>query len=151
MIDNIIAAGDTPYSALHDIDANKPCGSIRIRVRTYEYTLRRHSEQLQVLAARRTELQRAVAQKRSEVIERQRVMLESQQCGDARAARQRAAMDEAFAAYRNRDREVQPARAPEPDRAACAHRGAAREIRVEWRPRSQGAAATSVQRTGRAP
>jgi predicted nucleotide-binding protein (sugar kinase/HSP70/actin superfamily) len=32
--------GGTPYSALHDIDANKPGGSIKIRVKTYAHSLR---------------------------------------------------------------------------------------------------------------
>ena len=38
LIDRIIAAGGTPYSALHDIDANKPDGSIKIRIKTYAHT-----------------------------------------------------------------------------------------------------------------
>jgi hypothetical protein len=134
MIDNIIAAGDTPYSALHDIDANKPGGSIKIRVRTYEYTLRRHGEQLQALAARRLELQRTVAQKRRELIDRHRT-----------------ALDDAFADYQNRDRDPQPARAPEPEAAGCAQREPAREVRVEWRPRSQRAATASTHRAGNTP
>jgi predicted nucleotide-binding protein (sugar kinase/HSP70/actin superfamily) len=77
MIDSIIAAGGTPYSALHDIDANKPGGSIKIRVRTYEYTLRRHAEVLQTLADKRSELERLVADKRSELYERRRLALEA--------------------------------------------------------------------------
>ena len=32
LIDSIISSSGTPYSALHDIDANKPGGSIKIRV-----------------------------------------------------------------------------------------------------------------------
>ena len=47
LIDAIITAAGTPYSALHDIDANKPGGSIQIRVKTYAYTLRLHEERLQ--------------------------------------------------------------------------------------------------------
>ena len=46
MIDSIIGATDTPYSALHDIDANKPSGSIKIRVKTYAYTLKMAEERL---------------------------------------------------------------------------------------------------------
>ena len=35
------------YSALHDIDANKPSGSIKIRVKTYAYTLMLLKEKLE--------------------------------------------------------------------------------------------------------
>ena len=37
----------TPYSALPDIDANKPSGSIKIRVKTYGYTLKLAEEKIQ--------------------------------------------------------------------------------------------------------
>lgn len=46
LIDKIIGATNTPYIALHDIDANKPTGSIKIRVLTYAYTLKRYQEYL---------------------------------------------------------------------------------------------------------
>ena len=46
LIDNIINASGTPASALHDIDANKPGGSIKIRVKTYAHTLKRFEEEL---------------------------------------------------------------------------------------------------------
>ena len=39
LIDSIIASAGKAYSALHDIDANKPSGSIKIRVKTYAHTL----------------------------------------------------------------------------------------------------------------
>ena len=48
------AVGKTPYSALHDIDANKPGGSIKIRVKTYAHTLKLHEERLEDSARRRT-------------------------------------------------------------------------------------------------
>lgn len=44
IIDNIMAASKTPYMALHDIDANKPGGSIKIRVKTFAYSLERYCE-----------------------------------------------------------------------------------------------------------
>ncbi|PHP65654.1 CoA activase [Zhengella mangrovi] len=46
LIDNIINAAGTPYMALHDIDANRPSGSINIRVKTFAYTLARHERKL---------------------------------------------------------------------------------------------------------
>jgi activator of 2-hydroxyglutaryl-CoA dehydratase/predicted nucleotide-binding protein (sugar kinase/HSP70/actin superfamily) len=47
LIDRIVSANNSPYSALHDIDANKPSGSIKIRVKTYGYTLKLAQEQLE--------------------------------------------------------------------------------------------------------
>ncbi|MVF14635.1 CoA activase [Ketobacter sp. MCCC 1A13808] len=51
MIDSIIGASNTPYSALHDIDANRPSGSIKIRVKTYAHTLMMRQEALADKAA----------------------------------------------------------------------------------------------------
>ncbi len=48
LIDRIIAASRTPYLALHDLDAHKPGGSIKIRVKTYAYTLALYRERLSV-------------------------------------------------------------------------------------------------------
>jgi activator of 2-hydroxyglutaryl-CoA dehydratase/predicted nucleotide-binding protein (sugar kinase/HSP70/actin superfamily) len=45
-IESILAASKTPALCLHDIDANKPGGSIAIRVKTYAYTLERYRERL---------------------------------------------------------------------------------------------------------
>ncbi len=39
IIDKILGASRTPHLTLHDIDANKPGGSIKIRVRTFAYAL----------------------------------------------------------------------------------------------------------------
>ena len=47
LIDSIIETSKTPYAALHDIDANKPGGSIKIRVKTYAHALKLHEERLQ--------------------------------------------------------------------------------------------------------
>ncbi|MCO4762501.1 MAG: CoA activase [Myxococcales bacterium] len=67
IVDNIIGAGKTPYSALHDLDANKPGGSIAIRVRTYGYTLERHKERLEDMAEKKRELARRIEDKRAEL------------------------------------------------------------------------------------
>lgn len=71
LIDSIISTAGTPYSALHDIDANKPSGSIKIRVKTYAHSLGLHEERLQDLAQKKAELQQLLEQKRSELISRQ--------------------------------------------------------------------------------
>jgi predicted nucleotide-binding protein (sugar kinase/HSP70/actin superfamily) len=46
IIDKILGASRTPHLTLHDIDANKPGGSIKIRVRTFAYTLEQYQRRL---------------------------------------------------------------------------------------------------------
>ena len=46
LIDSIIGTAGAAYSALHDIDANKPTGSLKIRVKTYSHTLKMREELL---------------------------------------------------------------------------------------------------------
>lgn len=64
IVDQIMAVSKTPYMALHDIDANKPGGSIKIRVKTYAYTLERYQEKLNDQALQITELEKRVKEKR---------------------------------------------------------------------------------------
>jgi len=68
LIDNIVKTAHTPYSALHDIDANKPTGSIQIRVKTYAYRLKRIEEELHDQAEKRVELARRIAERRRELM-----------------------------------------------------------------------------------
>lgn len=46
IIDKILGASRTPHLTLHDIDANKPGGSIKIRVKTFAYTLNQYKQTL---------------------------------------------------------------------------------------------------------
>ncbi|GMQ88622.1 MAG: hypothetical protein BMS9Abin09_0051 [Gammaproteobacteria bacterium] len=46
LIDKILATSRTPFLTLHDLDANKPGGSIKIRVQTFAYALERYGQQL---------------------------------------------------------------------------------------------------------
>jgi len=46
IIDKILGASRTPHLTLHDIDANKPGGSIKIRVKTFAYTLEQYKQTL---------------------------------------------------------------------------------------------------------
>ncbi len=69
LIDSIIEKSKTPYAALHDIDANKPSGSIKIRVRTYVHALKLHEERLQDASRRNSELLYALDRKRIELLE----------------------------------------------------------------------------------
>ncbi len=47
IVDSITGTANIPYSALHDIDANKPSGSIKIRVKTYHHSLKLREELLE--------------------------------------------------------------------------------------------------------
>ncbi|VUD61603.1 2-hydroxyisocaproyl-CoA dehydratase activator [Thalassocella blandensis] len=69
LIDRIVGAGQTPFSALHDMDANKPSGSIKIRVKTYAYTLGLVEEKLHDKANIQQELQANVMLKRLALLE----------------------------------------------------------------------------------
>jgi predicted nucleotide-binding protein (sugar kinase/HSP70/actin superfamily) len=68
LIDSIIASAGKAYSALHDIDANKPSGSIKIRVKTYAYTLMLLKEKLEDHGAKQVELDRKVTEKKLELM-----------------------------------------------------------------------------------
>jgi activator of 2-hydroxyglutaryl-CoA dehydratase/predicted nucleotide-binding protein (sugar kinase/HSP70/actin superfamily) len=70
VVEKIVGTAKVPYSALHDIDANKPGGSIAIRVKTYAYRLQRVAEDLKDTRNRRLELARRVAARRVELEER---------------------------------------------------------------------------------
>ncbi|MBS1121023.1 MAG: CoA-substrate-specific enzyme activase, partial [Deltaproteobacteria bacterium] len=68
LIDSIIASAGKAYSALHDIDANKPSGSIKIRVKTYAYTLMLLKEKLEDQGTKKVELDRKVTEKKLELM-----------------------------------------------------------------------------------
>jgi hypothetical protein len=72
LLDAILGASQTPYSALHDIDANKPGGSIKIRVKTFAHSLKLHEERLADVAERRRELHKNITLKRLDLLERKR-------------------------------------------------------------------------------
>jgi predicted CoA-substrate-specific enzyme activase len=63
VIESILGATQTPYFAFHDIDENRPAGSIKIRVETVVYALRQYEAGLKTRAnlkpVRRTEAERA--------------------------------------------------------------------------------------------
>ncbi|MCK5335099.1 MAG: CoA activase, partial [Gammaproteobacteria bacterium] len=69
IIDQIISTSKTPYMAMHDIDANKPGGSIKIRVKTYAYTLERYQEKLNDQLNQVNELEKRVKKKRLELLQ----------------------------------------------------------------------------------
>jgi len=88
LIDSIIDASKTPYAALHDIDANKPAGSIKIRVKTYAHALKLHEERLHDSARKKQELVRAIDKKRLELMELKKKQLDGLKQTDVALLRQ---------------------------------------------------------------
>ena len=76
LIDSVIGTSGTAYSALHDIDANKPGGSIKIRVKTFAHSLKLREEGLEDLARRKEELEQRVLAKKLALLLEQRRRLE---------------------------------------------------------------------------
>ncbi|HEB56450.1 MAG TPA: CoA activase [Gammaproteobacteria bacterium] len=68
IIEKILETAKTPFLNLHDIDANKPGGSIKIRVRTYAYTLERYRETLLQIQQKTNRLTKHIKTKRAELI-----------------------------------------------------------------------------------
>ena len=75
VIEGIIEQSGTPYFSFKDLDENKPTGSIRIRVETIDYFLRRYREE--IIKRRKTmqdieaELAAFEAELRGQVVERE--------------------------------------------------------------------------------
>ena len=46
IVDKILASSHTPHLSIHDIDANKPGGSFKIRIKTFAYTLEQYAKKL---------------------------------------------------------------------------------------------------------
>ena len=62
VIEDIIENSGTPYFSFKDLDENKPTGSIKIRVETIDYFLKRYQENLSKKAEAATELDRQLAE-----------------------------------------------------------------------------------------
>ena len=77
LIDTILQTAKTPTSALHDLDANKPGGSIKIRVKTYAHSLRLAEERLDDVRQKKRQLEFAVEKKRLELLTLKQAQLPS--------------------------------------------------------------------------
>jgi hypothetical protein len=108
IVESIVSASATPYAALHDIDANKPGGSIKIRVKTYAHSLKLHEEALEDAAKKRDQLSRSLDKKRLELLEMKQAQLAERKMTDPVLARQIAELGERVQRY------VAPVSAPEP-------------------------------------
>jgi hypothetical protein len=89
----------TPYAALHDIDANKPGGSIKIRVKTYAHSLKLHEEVLEDSAKKNNVLVHNLDAKRLELMELKRAQMEARQQKDETLDQAIAALAEKVRAY----------------------------------------------------
>jgi predicted nucleotide-binding protein (sugar kinase/HSP70/actin superfamily) len=86
LVDSIISASATPYSALHDIDANKPGGSIKIRVKTYAHSLKLHEERLEDIAVKTDELKFKMEEKRLSLLQMKERQLADRKSSDPNLA-----------------------------------------------------------------
>jgi predicted nucleotide-binding protein (sugar kinase/HSP70/actin superfamily) len=100
MIDSVLQTAKTPAAALHDLDANKPGGSILIRVKTYAHSLRLQQERLEELGARRRELARAIDDKRLALLRLKESQLHGLGRRDPEVEAQIAALIEKMRGYR---------------------------------------------------
>jgi hypothetical protein len=71
LIDSIVQTARTPAAMLHDLDANKPGGSLKIRVNTYAHSLRLQQERLEELAAKKLELENSMQERRNVLLGRE--------------------------------------------------------------------------------
>ena len=110
IIDGIVERSATPHSALHDLDANKPGGSIKIRVKTYAHSLTLYREKLEDLADKNAELARRLDEKRLELLRMKQEELAKRRTPDAGVEAQIRALSERLRAYQA------PEKAPEPER-----------------------------------
>jgi predicted CoA-substrate-specific enzyme activase len=111
LVDSIVSASKTPYAALHDIDANKPSGSIKIRVRTYVHALKLHEERLSDHSKRKRDLEHAIDRKRLELLEMRKEQLAARRVQDAAIVAQIESLRLKVAAY-----EAPPAAPAEPEK-----------------------------------
>ncbi len=102
LIDSIIETSKTPYAALHDIDANKPGGSIKIRVKTYAHALKLHEERLQDARKRKGELEHAIDRKRLELLTLRHEQMASRHVADPSIVAQIEEVKERIRAYEAR-------------------------------------------------
>jgi activator of 2-hydroxyglutaryl-CoA dehydratase/predicted nucleotide-binding protein (sugar kinase/HSP70/actin superfamily) len=131
IVDSIVSASATPYAALHDIDANKPSGSIKIRVKTYAHSLKLHQEALEDEAKKRAELAQSLDRKRLELLEIKRAQLAARRSEDAALDRRIEELAERVRAY-----EAPPPAPPEPPKGLVQLR---RKVDDGSRPSAAGA------------
>lgn len=99
LIDGILQTSKTPAAALHDLDANKPGGSIKIRVKTYAHSLLLQQERLEDLSDKKRQLSHAIDRKRLELLKLKKAQLDGLHREDSQVERQIAEIAERVRAY----------------------------------------------------
>ncbi|WP_044241376.1 BadF/BadG/BcrA/BcrD ATPase family protein [Chondromyces apiculatus] len=99
IIEGIVGESAVPYAALHDIDANKPGGSIKIRVKTYAHSLKLHQEALEDTARKKMELVQRLDEKRLELLKTKQAQLAGRKMSDPEIERQIQELGEKVRSY----------------------------------------------------
>ena len=109
LVDAIVQTSKTPTAALHDIDANKPGGSIKIRVKTYAHSLLLQQERLEDVTRKKRALAESLDKKRLELYQLKQAQLESLAKKDPELERQISELRERLRGYEAaRDRPIEP-------------------------------------------
>ncbi len=108
IIDRIVERAAVPHSTLHDLDANKPGGSIKIRVKTYAHSLSLYRERLEDLSKKKAELAMRIDQKRLQLLEMKREQLQAREHRDPAIEQQIAVLRERLSAYEVTPKEPTP-------------------------------------------
>ena len=107
IIDSIVSSSGLPSSSLHDIDANRPGGSIKIRVKTYAHSLKLREEHLEDVAARKDQLAHRIDEKRLELLQMKQAQLAEHRRADLQLERQIKELTEKVTSYRTEAMETQ--------------------------------------------
>jgi predicted nucleotide-binding protein (sugar kinase/HSP70/actin superfamily) len=99
LVDSILQTSKTPSAGLHDLDANKPGGSIKIRVKTYAHSLRMQEERLEDVAQKKRALSHSLDKKRLELLELKHGQLRGLRREDADLERQIAEVSARIQSY----------------------------------------------------
>ncbi|MBK6698187.1 MAG: CoA activase [Myxococcales bacterium] len=142
LVDSIIEKSKTPYAALHDIDANKPGGSIKIRVKTYAHALKLHQERLEDVANRKSQLAHSIDQKRLELLVAKDAQLAARKQQDPVLLREIAELGERVAAYAPPQKAQLASEAPASGMVRLGKKTAEGIVRIDA-PRAQRTAHTS--------
>ncbi|MCZ6807479.1 MAG: acyl-CoA dehydratase activase-related protein [Deltaproteobacteria bacterium] len=113
IIESIVSSSGLPSSSLHDIDANKPGGSIKIRVKTYAHSLKLREEHLEDIADRKAQLERRIDEKRLELLQMKQAQLAEHRRADLQLERQINELVEKVMSYR-----IEAVKTPEEDLTA---------------------------------
>ena len=107
IIDGIVRNSGVPHVGLHDIDANKPGGSIKIRVKTYAHSLNLREEHLQDLQGKRNQLERRIEEKRLALLQLKQSELHKHKRRDPALQTQIEELSERLAAYQVKEAQPQ--------------------------------------------